>query len=59
MRKPTAHHWRTEEETEGAVVHRYELDVPTGRYTPTGIDRGPLQTTLPFPVDIDLTSLVR
>lgn len=53
-----AHYWLVEEEPDGPVVHLYELDGPTGRYGPTGIARGRLQTPRPFAVDIDLSSLI-
>ena len=53
-----AHYWLIEQQDDGPVVHLYELDGPTERYGPAGIARDKLQTTRPFAIDIDLTSLV-
>lgn len=39
-------------------MHAYELDTPTGVYAPTGIFRGTLRLSLPFPLEIDLKTLV-
>ena len=51
------HYWLIDQETDGPVVHVYELDRGAERYVPTAIARGHLQTSRPFPIDIDLTSL--
>lgn len=51
------HYWVIDEEPDGPAVHLYELDRPTARYAPTGIARGRVRTTLPFEIDLDLTSL--
>lgn len=50
-------YWRVGQEREGPVVTVYELDRGARQYVPTAIARGRLQTTRPFPIDIDLTSL--
>lgn len=50
-------YWRVDQESEGPVVTVYELDRATGAYVATGIARDRLQTSRPFPIDIDLTSL--
>lgn len=52
-----AHYWVVEQESDEAVVHVYELDRATGAYVVTGIARDRLQTSRPFPIDIDLTTL--
>ncbi|WP_372412138.1 Uma2 family endonuclease [Streptomyces luteireticuli] len=52
------HFWRVEDEDGSPAVHIYELDVVTRSYVATGIHRGRLKASVPFPVDIDLESLV-
>lgn len=52
------HLWRIEDEGGAPAVHTYELDGMTGAYVATGIHRGRLKVSVPFPVDIDLDSLV-
>lgn len=52
------HFWRIEDEASGPAVHVYELDTVTRAYVPTGIHRGRLEVGVPFPVAIDLGSLV-
>ncbi|MFJ9541290.1 Uma2 family endonuclease [Streptomyces sp. NPDC101225] len=54
----TAHFWRVEDEAGAPVVHTYELDSMTSSYVPTGIHRGRLKISVPFPLDIDLDVLV-
>ena len=51
------HYWVIDDEPDGPAVHLYELDEPTGQYAPAGVTRGRLQTTRPFPIDIDLSTL--
>lgn len=53
-----AHFWRVEDEAGAPAVHAYELDVMTSTYVPTAIHRGRLETSAPFPLDIDLGALV-
>lgn len=53
-----AHYWRIEEEDASPVVHAYELDEPTRSYVPTGIHRHELHTATPFPIKLDLDTLV-
>lgn len=53
-----SHYWCIEDEDGSPVVHTYELDVPTGAYAPSGIFRGALRLSLPFPVEVDLDALV-
>lgn len=53
-----AHFWRVEDEAGAPAVHAYELDGMTSSYVATGIHRGQLKAAVPFPLDIDLTSLV-
>ncbi|MEU2131848.1 Uma2 family endonuclease [Streptomyces sp. NPDC018352] len=52
------HFWRIEDEAGVPAVHTYELDGMTGTYVATGIHRGRLKVSVPFPVDIELDSLV-
>ncbi|MFF2026104.1 Uma2 family endonuclease [Streptomyces sp. NPDC058171] len=52
-----AHYWRVEENDGLPVVYVYELDPATSTYALTGIHHDKLDLTVPFPVDIDLTTL--
>ncbi|WP_406430224.1 hypothetical protein [Streptomyces sp. NBC_01589] len=52
------HFWRIEDEGGAPTVHTYELDAMTSSYVATGIHRGRLKVSLPFPLDIDLDALV-
>ncbi|MFJ6697009.1 Uma2 family endonuclease [Streptomyces sp. NPDC091272] len=52
------HFWRIEDEAGAPTVHTYELDAMTKLYVLTGIHRERLRTSVPFPLDIDLDSLV-
>ncbi|WP_030688699.1 Uma2 family endonuclease [Streptomyces sp. NRRL B-1347] len=52
------HFWRIEDEAGAPAVHTYELDSMTRSYVATGIYRGQLKLSVPFPLDIDLASLV-
>ncbi|MFD8937886.1 Uma2 family endonuclease [Streptomyces sp. NPDC059578] len=52
-----AHYWRVEENAGLPVVYVYELDPATSTYALTGIHHDKLNLTVPFPVDIDLTTL--
>lgn len=49
--------WRIEEEHGRPVVYTYELDPATKAYAPTGIHRGRLTASWPFPIDIDLDAI--
>ncbi|MFJ9829364.1 Uma2 family endonuclease [Streptomyces sp. NPDC101160] len=51
------HFWRVEDENGSPVVHTYELDALTRSYVATGIHRDRLGVPVPFPSDIDLTTL--
>ena len=51
-------YWLIEQEPEGPVVHIYELDHTTRTYVAGKIARERLQTSRPFTIDVDLTSLV-
>jgi Uma2 family endonuclease len=53
-----AHFWRVEDESGAPTVHTYELDAMTSSYVPTGIHRGRLKVSVPFPIDIQLDTLV-
>ncbi|MBB1244112.1 Uma2 family endonuclease [Streptomyces durbertensis] len=53
------HFWRVEREGDQPVVHTYELDDTTGAYVATGIHRDKAVVPVPFPMEIDLTSLYR
>ncbi|WP_086824009.1 Uma2 family endonuclease [Allokutzneria sp. NRRL B-24872] len=52
------HYWIVEEENSAPVVHVYELDGPTKAYAPAGIVRGVLDRPVPFPLRVDLDSLI-
>ncbi|MER6514239.1 Uma2 family endonuclease [Nonomuraea sp. NPDC001636] len=63
-RKPTLyaeagihHFWRVERAGALPVVYVYELNPATGAYVCTGIHHDRLKLTVPFDVDIDLTTL--
>ncbi|WP_329787773.1 Uma2 family endonuclease [Lentzea sp. DG1S-22] len=51
------HYWLVEDEAVQTVVHVYELDEPTRAYVPTGLCRGKLTVTVPFPITVDLDGL--
>jgi Uma2 family endonuclease len=51
------HFWRVEKDRDQPVVYVYELDTVTGAYVATGIYHQQLKVPLPFPMDIDLTTL--
>ncbi|SCK32508.1 Uma2 family endonuclease [Streptomyces sp. WMMB 322] len=51
------HYWCVEDEGNAPVVHVYELDGPTGVYTPAGIFRGFLERPVPFAIRLDLERL--
>lgn len=54
------HFWRVEADEEGMpIVHVYERDPALGVYVLTGIHRDKLTSTVPFPLDIDLTAINR
>jgi Uma2 family endonuclease len=53
-----AHYWRVEEDDGSPVVHAYELDESTRSYVPVGIHRQELRTSRPFPINLDLESLL-
>ena len=52
-----AHFWRIEREGQAPVVHSYELDETTHGYVATGIHRGTLALTVPWPLTVDLARL--
>jgi len=49
--------WRVEEINGRPVVYTYELDPATKTYVPTGIHRGSLIASWPFPIEIDLDAI--
>ncbi|MEU0475482.1 Uma2 family endonuclease [Streptomyces olivaceus] len=51
------HLWRVGEEDALPVVHTCALDPATRTCAPTGISHNRLKPTVPFPVDIDLSTL--
>jgi Uma2 family endonuclease len=51
------HYWRVEEEKGLPVVYVYELDPATEAYVPNGVYRSRLKLTVPYDIDIDLTSV--
>ncbi|MGV9392915.1 Uma2 family endonuclease [Streptomyces olivaceus] len=51
------HYWRVEEEQGLPVVYAYEIDPATKAYGLVGIFHNRLKLTVPFPVDIDLSTL--
>lgn len=53
------HFWRVENEADQPVIHTYELDETTAAYVATGIHRGTAEVHVPFPMEIDLGSLLR
>lgn len=55
------HFWRVEMTgtDDHPVVHVYELDEVGGAYVPTGIYHDRLKVSVPFDIDIDLTSIDR
>ncbi|MFG2328989.1 Uma2 family endonuclease [Streptomyces sp. NPDC048604] len=53
------HFWRVEENDGLPVVYVFELEPVTKSYVPTGIFHDRLKLTVPFPIDIDLTSVNR
>jgi len=52
------HYWRVEDEQGLPVVHVYELDEPAHAYAPAGIFRSLVERPVPFPVRIDLGTLL-
>ncbi|MEE1803753.1 Uma2 family endonuclease [Streptomyces sp. JV176] len=53
------HYWRVENSGNGeAVVHVFELEPATGVYVSTGIFRDWMKVPVPFPVDLDLTTIM-
>lgn len=53
------HFWRVENEQRHAAVFVYELDQAARKYALTGVHRGKLDLTVPFPIAIDLTQVNR
>ncbi|WP_062988338.1 Uma2 family endonuclease [Nocardia anaemiae] len=51
------HYWRIERRDDEPVVYAYELDPATTTYGLVGIFRDRLKISVPFPIDIDLTSI--
>ncbi|WP_433713275.1 Uma2 family endonuclease [Nocardia sp. CA-084685] len=52
-------YWRVERRDDEAVVYVYELDPVAHCYVPVGIFHDRLKIGVPFPIDIDLTSIGR
>ncbi|MFE9321237.1 Uma2 family endonuclease [Nocardia sp. NPDC052278] len=50
-------YWRVERRDDEAVVYVYELDPATATYGLVGIFHDRLKINVPFPIDIDLTSI--
>jgi len=50
-------YWRIEQEKGRPVVYTFELEPATKSYAPTGIHRGLLTASWPFPIDIDLDAI--
>ncbi|CAM5542368.1 hypothetical protein SAVIM338S_04317 [Streptomyces avidinii] len=53
------HYWRIEHEEGQVLVHVFERDQATGVYRGTGVFRGRVKLSAPFPIDLDLTSATR
>ncbi|MFC8528305.1 Uma2 family endonuclease [Nocardia sp. NPDC057227] len=53
------HYWRIERRGSDAVAYLYEIDPATDRYSPAGIFHDRLRSSVPFPIDIDLTEVGR
>ncbi|WP_434450694.1 Uma2 family endonuclease [Lentzea sp. E54] len=51
------HYWLVEDDSSRTIAHVYELDEPTKAYVPTGLFRGKLSLSVPFPISIDLDDL--
>ncbi|MCP2317335.1 Endonuclease, Uma2 family (restriction endonuclease fold) [Nocardia amikacinitolerans] len=52
------HHWRVErDENDSATVYAYEIRPATECYVPIGIFHDRLKVSVPFPIDIDLTTI--
>ncbi len=51
------HFWRVEDHDGRAVVYVYELEPATGVYVATGIFHDRLKVSVPFPIDLDLTTI--
>ncbi|MDX3851173.1 Uma2 family endonuclease [Streptomyces sp. AK02-01A] len=51
------HYWRVENHDGRAVVYVFELEPATGAYTSTGIFHDRMKVSVPFPVDLDLTTI--
>ncbi|MFJ7158416.1 Uma2 family endonuclease [Streptomyces sp. NPDC101118] len=51
------HYWRVENDGGRAVVYVNELEPATGVYVCTGIFRDRLKVSVPFPLDLDLTTV--
>ncbi|WP_433625041.1 Uma2 family endonuclease [Nocardia sp. CA-120079] len=52
-----SNYWRVERRDDEAVVYVYELDPATATYGLVGIFHDRLKINVPFPIDIDLTSI--
>ena len=53
------HYWRVEKVAGRAVVYAYERDPAGGGYVPTGIHHDRLRVSVPYSVDIDLSTVDR
>ncbi|WP_371617375.1 Uma2 family endonuclease [Streptomyces sp. NBC_00454] len=53
------HYWRVEGEEGQVVVSVFEREPATGAYAGTGIFHDRVKVSVPFPMDLDLTSITR
>ncbi|MFF4320267.1 Uma2 family endonuclease [Streptomyces sp. NPDC001568] len=51
------HYWRVENKDGRAVVYVFEREPASGGYVATGIFHDRLKVSVPFPVDLDLTTI--
>ncbi|MFB8394174.1 Uma2 family endonuclease [Streptomyces yangpuensis] len=51
------HYWRVENKNDRAVVYVFELEPATRAYVATGIFHDRLKVSVPFPIDLDLTTM--
>ncbi|MBT2476795.1 Uma2 family endonuclease [Streptomyces sp. ISL-94] len=52
------HYWRVENQDGRAVVYVFEREPVTGTYVASGIFHNRLKVDVPFPVDLDLTTIM-
>ncbi|UGY92376.1 Uma2 family endonuclease [Streptomyces gobiensis] len=53
------HFWRVENDNGRPVLYVFELEPATRTYAVTGVHHDVLKTSVPFPVEIDLTAIER